>query len=95
MKDGKHLPKRIEMQVDLDGFDLATSQGFGTGVPLVTFEFLQGGKKVYVHVDLFQHEMKQGPTLRIAAMNKGRDVLRELQVKPWALEHDGKDGNGK
>jgi hypothetical protein len=82
------LPKRANIRVDLDGFDLETEQGFGTGVPLVTLEFIKGGKKVYVHVDIFQHELKPNPTLRMISVNRTKDSTCTVQVRPWAKDDE-------
>jgi hypothetical protein len=82
------LPKRANITVDLDGFDLEMEQGFNTGVLLVTLEFIKGGKKVYVHVDIFQHRLKPNPTLRMVSVNRTKDQYCTVQVRPWAKDDE-------
>ena len=72
--------------VDLDAFDLAVAQGFGSGVDVVRIDILRGGKRITAGVDLFKHELKRDPTLRLTVVNRGRDVTRTAQVRPWTPE---------
>lgn len=69
--------------IDLDVIDLATEQAFASGIPIVRIDILRGGKRITVHVDLFQHELKRDPTLRVTAVKKSADVTRTIQVRPW------------
>ena len=75
--------KVTELTIDLDAIDIEKEQGFGSGVKVVTIDFVQDGKHVHVHIDLYQHEMKSAPTLRMTAVNRTRDTTRVIQVKPW------------
>ena len=72
--------------VNLDKVDLEREQGYGTGLPLVRIDILQGGKRMTVHIDLFKHELRPVPTLRMCAVNRHADVTRTVQVRPWAKD---------
>ena len=69
--------------VDLDQFDLARDQGCGSSWPIVRVDIIKGGKRVTVHLGLYQHEMKRDPSLRVNVMAKSKDVIREVSVRPW------------
>ena len=69
--------------IDLDAFALELEQGFASGVDVVRVDVVRGGKRITVGLDLFQHELKRDPTMRLTAVHRGRDVTRTLQVRPW------------
>ncbi len=75
--------KPTTITVDLDSFDLATEQGFASGYPVVRLDIMSGGKRITAHVDLFQHELKRDPTLRLTVVRKSADVTKTVQVRPW------------
>ena len=77
------ISKAPTVTIDLDSFDLSKEQGFGSGVALARFDIIQGGKRVTVHVDLFQHELRPDPTIRMTAVGPKKDRVLTLQVRPW------------
>ena len=74
--------------VDLDAFDLSLEQGFASGVTVARLNFLRDGKRVTANVDLFQHELRKNPTLRLTIVNRTRDITQTVQVNPWTPVRD-------
>jgi hypothetical protein len=77
-----------KIKVNLDTFDLSTEQGFGSGVQLARIDIHKGGKRQTVWIDLFQHEMKRDPTIRMGVIGPHKDVTVTAQIKPWTEESE-------
>lgn len=69
-----------ELVINLDEIQITKT----AGVALVRLDFVQDGKHVHVHIDLYQHELRASPTLRMTAVNRTKDVTKVLQVRPWS-----------
>lgn len=80
------MKRPIEITVQIDDVKLETRGAYGHDIALI--DFIQNGKRVTAHLNLFQMGHHKNPTLRLTVVNRGDDVTKMVRIRPWTDDTD-------
>lgn len=71
--------KTITIDLDQTPPELAGANG----LHVCRVDIISGGKRITAHLNVWQHELRPSPTLRMTVSSQRGYVVREAQAKPW------------